>query len=132
MDNRPTVLLIEDSPTQSKEIAAYMSMYDVDVMIAEDGPQGLRLALMNPSLIILDVNLPSMNGFQVCRRLKRDPETASIPIIMLTSSDRSEDMLQGLEAGADDYIAKDEFAVDSLLVALQSMGVLTPRSHYGG
>lgn len=125
MENRPTVLLVEDSPTQSKEFAAHMSQYDVDVMIAEDGSQGLRLAnSLLPDLIVLDVNLPLMNGHQVCRRLKRDEKTANIPVIMLTSADSSEDMLRGLDSGADDYIPKDSFAVESLIGTLRSLGVI--------
>lgn len=129
MDNRPDVLLVEDSPTQSKEIAAHMSQHEIDVTIADDGPQALRLAKMNkPKLIVLDINLPSMSGFQVCRRLKRDPETADIPVIMLTSADSSNDMIEGLEAGADDYIPKDDFAIDSLLSALTSMGLIAQGS----
>lgn len=129
MDSRPTVLLIEDSPTQAKEFAAHMSRFDIDVLVATDGPQGLRLAKeMTPSLIVLDVNLPSMNGFQVCRRLKRDEATVAIPVIMLTSADRSDDMMAGLEAGADDYIPKDDFAVDSLLTALRTMGLIPQDS----
>ena len=125
MDNRPNVLLVEDSPTQSQEIAAHMTQYDIDVMIAKDGPQALRLAKeLQPDVIVLDINLPSMNGFQVCRRLKRDDATSEIPVIMLTSADSSDDMLSGLDAGASDYITKDQFAPESLLTALRSLGLM--------
>ncbi len=124
----PTVLLIEDSPTQAKEIAAHMSAYDINVLVADDGPPGLRLAkFQRVDLIVLDINLPSMDGFQVCRRLKRDEDTAAIPVIMLTSADNADDMLQGLQVGADDYILKDDFAVDSLLIALRSRGLIPPE-----
>ena len=112
MSEVPTIIVVEDSPTQAQEIAAYLSEREVKVLIASDGPQGLRLAAeCNPSAIVLDVNLPSMSGIQVCQRLKRDPETADIPIIMVTAADSSEDALEGLDAGADDYIPKDEFVV---------------------
>lgn len=125
MDNRPNVLLVEDSPTQSQEIAAHMTQYEIDVMIAKDGPQALRLAKeLQPDVIVLDINLPSMNGFQVCRRLKRDDATSEIPVIMLTSADSSDDMLSGLDAGASDYITKDQFAPESLLTALRSLGLM--------
>jgi DNA-binding response OmpR family regulator len=125
MENRPDILLVEDSPTQSQEIAAQMSQYDINVIVANDGPQGLRIAKeLQPGVIVLDINLPSMSGFQVCKRLKRDPATVDIPVIMLTSADRPEDMLSGLDAGASDYITKDQFAAESLMTSLRSLGVV--------
>lgn len=121
----PTVVLVEDSATQAQQIAAHLSGREINVMIASDGPQALRLiAKMMPDLIVLDINLPTMNGYQVCRRLKRDPETQNIPIIMLTSQGAAEDMMKGIEAGAIDYIPKDEFAVDHLLMTLANMGLI--------
>jgi DNA-binding response OmpR family regulator len=125
MIKQATILLIEDSPTQAQEIAGHLSQRGVDVLIAEDGPQGLRLASSSElDLLVLDVNLPSMSGFQVCRRLRRDKQTADLPVIMLTAAGGSDDMMQGLDAGATDYIPKDEFAIDNLLAALQSMGLI--------
>lgn len=121
----PLIVLVEDSATQAQQVASHLSGREIDVMIASDGPQALRLiAKMKPNLIVLDINLPTMNGYQVCRRLKRDPETADIPIIMLTSQDTAEDMMRGIEAGAIDYIPKDEFAVEHLLLTLANMGLL--------
>lgn len=125
MARSPTILIVEDSPTQAKEIAAHLSQYDIDVLIAEDGPQGLRLASScQLDLIVLDVNLPSMSGYQVCRRLRRDAVTSNVPVIMLTSAGGSEDMLEGLDAGATDYIPKDEFAIEHLIATLRSMGLV--------
>lgn len=121
----PLVVLVEDSPTQAQQIAAHLSDREVDVMLAPDGPQALRLiARTIPDLIVLDINLPTMNGYQVCRRIKRDPETADIPVIMLTSANEAADMMRGIEAGAVDYIPKDEFAVDHLLLVLTQMNIL--------
>lgn len=120
------ILLIEDSRTQALEFAGSISQYDnLDVLIANDGPQGLRIAKeAKPALIVLDINLPSMSGFQVCSRLKRDPDTAEIPVIMLTSADKAEDMVKGMSVGAEDYIPKDEFAVENLIGSLQLMGLI--------
>ncbi len=116
------VLLIEDSPTQAKEIAATLSKHSFTVLQAEDGLTGLTMVYnYRPDVIILDVNLPQMDGFQVCHRLKRDPGTASIPVIMLTVADSSHATLAGLEAGADDYIPKDIFAAENLIATLQSL-----------
>lgn len=121
----PLVVIVEDSETQAQRVAAHLSDKDINVMIAGDGPQALRLiSSMNPDLVVLDINLPTMNGFQVCRRLKRDPETQDIPVIMLTSASAGEDMMRGIEAGAIDYIPKDEFAVEHLLLTLANMGLL--------
>jgi DNA-binding response OmpR family regulator len=125
MKESPTILLVEDSTTQAKQIKLQLARHGVEVIIAEDGPEGLDLAEKHqPALVLLDVNLPTMNGYQVCRRLQRDEKTAHIPVIMLTSAGGSDDTLEGLEAGAIDYIPKDAFAIDNLLVTLQALGIL--------
>jgi len=124
----PSILIIEDSNTQAQQVAAYLSGYDIDVLIASDGPQGLRLIKAHkPSLIVLDINLPTMNGYQVCRRLKRDPETAGIPVIMLSSRAESESKIQGISAGAIEYIPKDQFAIDNLLAVLGELDFIDER-----
>jgi CheY-like chemotaxis protein len=125
MSVSPTVLIIEDSATQAKLTAAQLSGYDINVVLAEDGVQGLRcVETFPPDLIVLDVNLPKMDGYQVCQRLKRDENTKHIPVIMLTANDSSEDALKGLAVGADDYIPKDVFAIQHLLSALEMLGFL--------
>ncbi len=124
MNNHPLILLVEDSPTQALEIQSHLQDYGFTVLVAEDGVSGLRCVDEHgPDLVVLDVNLPKMDGFQVCRRLKRDPQTAGIPVIMLTVADSSESTITGLEAGADDYIPKDIFAVDNLISTMQSLGI---------
>jgi DNA-binding response OmpR family regulator len=125
MSESPLAVIVEDSPTQAKQIAANLQRYNVRTIIAHDGPEGLRAVDEHkPDLVVLDVNLPTMDGYQVCRRLKRDPNTAHIPVIMLTMADDSEATLQGLEAGADDYIPKDMFAAENLLSTLDALGIL--------
>ena len=121
MDKKPLVLIVEDSPTQAKSIAAMLENHRVQTIIASDGLQGLCAASeQQPDLVILDVNLPQMDGYQVCRRLKRDKNTAHIPVIMLTVSDSSEATVQGLEVGADDYIPKDNWATENLFTSLRA------------
>ena len=118
-------VIVEDSPTQARQIKANLERFNVESIIAPDGPDGLRAVDEHqPDLVVLDVNLPTMDGFQVCRRLKRDPATANIPVIMLTMEDNSEATLEGLEAGADDYIPKDMFAAENLLSTLEALGLL--------
>src|SRR5512141_685454 len=104
----PTVLLVEDSPTQAQQIREVLESVGLTVRIATDGPDGIREALENPpDLIVLDIKLPSMDGYQVCRRLKRAEETQTIPVIMLTDKAGAKETMTGLKAGADDYIPKD-------------------------
>lgn len=125
MKNPATVLIVEDSTTQAKRIAAQLSPYEINVVLAQDGLQGLRCVdAHHPDLIILDVNLPKLDGYQVCHRLKRDVNTKHIPVIMLTANDSSDDALKGLDAGADDYIPKDAFAFKHLLSVLESLGLV--------
>ncbi len=93
--------------------------------VVNDGPDAIREALENPpQLIVLDIQLPSMDGYQVCRRLKRAEETKDIPVIMLTDKAGAKETMIGLKAGADDYIPKDIFASEHLMETLKELGVL--------
>ena len=130
MTNQPLALLVEDSPTQAIEITAALKQCGFDVITATDGLAGLDMVYaQHPVLVVLDVQLPKMNGYQVCHRLKRDPKTASLPVIMMTTADSSEATLAGLEAGADDYIAKDVFATENLITTLNSFKLRMDGSH---
>lgn len=120
------VLLIEDSKTQALQIKDTLESVGLRVRIAYDGPDGLREAMEHPpALIVLDVKLPSMDGFQVCRRLKRHHSTQDIPVIMLTEKAGPKATMSGLRAGADDYIPKDIFASEHLLDTLREFGLLS-------
>lgn len=119
------VLLVEDSKTQAAQIKETLESVGLQVRVAYDGPDGIRDALENPpALVVLDVKLPSMDGFQVCRRLKRNPATQDIPVIMLTEKASAKATMSGLRAGADDYIPKDIFASEHLIATLQELGIL--------
>lgn len=119
------VLLIEDSKTQAAQIKATLESVGLEVRVAYDGQEGLREVMeRRPDLIVLDVKLPGMDGFQVCRRLKRTPETQNIPIIMLTEKDGAQATMSGIQAGADDYIPKDIFATEHLVNTLQQLGIV--------
>jgi CheY-like chemotaxis protein len=121
------ILLVEDSQTQAAQIKMVLeNAGSVDVHIANTALDGLRLAReVSPALIVLDINLPDMDGFQVCRRLKRDPVTMNIPVIMLTEKSSANSTASGLQAGADDYIPKDIFASEHLIDTLREFGLLT-------
>lgn len=119
------VLLIEDSKTQAAQIKETLESVGLRVQVAYDGPEGLRMAMDNPpALIVLDVKLPTMDGFQVCRRLKRGGPTQDVPVIMLTEKAGPQATMSGLRAGADDYIPKDIFAAEHLINTLQELGIL--------
>ncbi len=125
MSNNKKLMIVEDSMTQARAIAAHLSK-NVDVVIALDGTQALRLVTVeHPDLIILDVNLPKLNGIQVCRRLKRDMETAHIPIVMLTAESSMAQMEEGLMAGADHYIHKGKHATEELLDIIRMYKIMS-------
>jgi DNA-binding response OmpR family regulator len=107
MSSEHHILCIEDE-TDIQEIIAYnLERAGYTVTLSDDGAKGLELAqTQNPDLILLDIMLPNLNGMQVCERLKADPKTQSIPIIMLSARSEEADIIGGLSRGADDYITK--------------------------
>jgi DNA-binding response OmpR family regulator len=117
-----SVLLIEDTPSQALRFMSSLENGGYHVQWAKDGLGGIAAARETEfALIILDIELPDIDGFEVCRRLKADPSLTNIPVVMLTTHDRAEDALTGLERGAIDYIPKDPFAEAVLLETLRQM-----------
>ena len=102
------ILVIEDDPDIALSLRLKLERDGgFAVRTAEDGAAGLRLAVEQPpDLVLLDVNLPGMNGFEVCRHLRSNPATAATPVIMLTARIDESDRVAGLDLGADDYITK--------------------------
>jgi len=124
-DDRKKILVIEDSPTQAIHMQTLLEREGLQVLLAYDGPMGLQIAHdVHPDLIVLDVQMPGMNGFQVCRQLKGEIGTKDIPIIMFTRHDEQEAVMLGLQTGAVDYIPKDAFADAVLLETLRQMKFL--------
>ena len=104
----PTLLVVDDEPEINKLVARIFEKRGYRVNAALDGAEALAsVARDRPDLIMLDLNLPKIDGWEVCRRLKSDPATRSIPIIMLTAAHANVDDAQiGLGLGADEYVAK--------------------------
>jgi diguanylate cyclase (GGDEF)-like protein len=101
------ILVIDDSKPIHSLVTALLADDPVDIHSATDAPYGLVLAAsLHPDLILLDVDLPGMNGFDVCRQLKANFETADLPVIFLTAMSSVEEKVRGLELGAADYITK--------------------------
>ncbi|MCB0211059.1 MAG: response regulator transcription factor [Anaerolineae bacterium] len=104
-----TILIIEDEEKIAQWVCTYFEQAHFEVQLARDGQIGLQMAQTQPpDLIVLDLNLPGMDGLEVCRTLRRDPRAsvANTPIIMLTARVEEIDRLIGLEVGADDYLTK--------------------------
>lgn len=103
----PEILIIEDDRDIAESLEYNLAKEGFKVSKAYDGAQGLKSAETKlPALILLDLMLPIFDGLEVCRRLKKNPKTAQIPIIMLTAKGTETDKVVGLEVGADDYIVK--------------------------
>lgn len=122
----PSILLVEDTPSQALRFQSCLEGSGCRVKWVERGLEGVSAAHdQSFDLVILDIELPDINGFEVCRQLKSDPAVADIPVIMLTTRDKAEDALVGLGEGAIDYIPKDPFAEIVLLETLKQMGLLS-------
>ncbi|MEE4310524.1 MAG: diguanylate cyclase [candidate division KSB1 bacterium] len=101
------VLIVDDVALNRKLQKAYLDAVGYDVILAEDGVDALKkVSEEPPDLVLLDVVMPKMNGFQVCQRLKTDEKTRFIPVILVTALNEISDKIKGIEAGADDFISK--------------------------
>ena len=102
-----TILIVDDSPSARETLLAALDAQGYQLVTAENGPEALRLASqIRPDVILLDVMMPAMDGFEVCRHIRATPELAEVPIVLLTALDDHASLLQGLEAGADDFLSK--------------------------
>ncbi len=111
----PKILIIDDEVDLVETVRFPLELEGYQVLVAYNGEEGLQLARKeSPDLIILDLMLPKIDGFKVCRFLKFDDKYKHIPIIMLTARSQDKDRLLGKETGADEYITKP-FDIDDLL-----------------
>ncbi|MGD1902402.1 MAG: response regulator transcription factor [Geitlerinemataceae cyanobacterium] len=101
------VLVIEDSATQREMIADLLRKNGLTVIEATDGIEALdKIQISPPDLVILDIVMPKMNGYEVCRRLKADPSMQGVPVVMCSSKGEEFDRYWGMKQGADAYVAK--------------------------
>jgi DNA-binding NtrC family response regulator len=104
---RPEVLIIDDQPANLDVLRRLLERDGYSLSIAANGPRGIEVArATTPDIILLDVVMPGMDGYEVCRRLKAEPRTAGIPVIFITARDEETDLLDGFTAGGVDYIPK--------------------------
>lgn len=104
---RPKILVVDDEPEAVELVEFNLKQAGFDVAVAADGAEALKKArVLMPTLVVLDLMLPEVDGLEVCKMLRRDSATAKVPIIMLTAKAAEIDRILGLELGADDYITK--------------------------
>lgn len=114
------ILVVEDEATQRDVLAYNLRREGYDVRTAEDGDEAsLELAEEVPDLILLDWMMPGTSGLELARRIRRNPETRDVPVIMLTARAEEEDVIRGLDVGADDYITKP-YSITELLARVRS------------
>lgn len=103
----PRVLIVDDSPTETFTVTEILKRNGFEVLSAESAEDGMRLARDKlPDLVLMDVVMPGLNGFQATRQLTRDPQTAAIPVVILTTKSQETDRVWGVRQGARGYLTK--------------------------
>ncbi len=107
MDKQEIILVVDDNRDNVEILSAFLESRGYNVACAEDGKTALaRLEEVKPALVLLDVMMPGMDGWEVCRTIKRHPEFGSTRVVMVTAKGGYEDKFEGMRSGADDYIVK--------------------------
>lgn len=115
------ILIVDDSPTEVRKISSILERNAHEVMTADNGADGVALACSEqPDLVLMDVVMPGLNGFQATRQLTRMPETAEIPVIIVTTKDQETDRVWGTRQGAKGYLVKP-VAEDSLVQTINQL-----------
>ncbi len=123
-----SILVVEDDEIVAKTIERVLRGDEFKVSVANSGVEGLQLARRNvPKLVILDVIMPGMDGYTVCREMRIDPLLENVPILFLTAKAKDEDKIVGFKAGADDYLGKP-FNIDELLLRIRAILRRTRRN----
>jgi two-component system, chemotaxis family, response regulator PixH len=117
-----TVLVVDDTPSEMELMSHYLREGGYSVINAVSAKEALSKAVeLKPDVIVTDVVMPGMSGFELCRSLKKNPETKGVPVILCTSKGQEIDRLWGMKQGADVYITKP-FTRDQLIHAVKSVG----------
>lgn len=121
MSLSPTLLVVEDSPSELELISYFLAQGGYRIVTAANGKDAYEIALKeNPDVIVTDVVMPIMSGFELCRLLKKNPQTKNLPIIICSSKTLEIDRIWGLRQGANIYLTKP-FTRDNLLNAVKSL-----------
>ncbi|NEO26426.1 MAG: response regulator, partial [Kamptonema sp. SIO4C4] len=106
-NNKPVLLIVDDNPTNIKVLFNFLKESGFKVLVAKDGDSALsKLQEVSPALVLLDIMMPGIDGFETCRRMKDDSKTQDIPVIFMTALSDTVDKVKGLSLGAVDYITK--------------------------
>lgn len=128
MNHPPTILIVDDTPSARETLEAHLYHENYELHFAENGQQALDMMTQQPyDLVLLDVMMPEMDGFEVCHRLKEQPHWRAIPIILITALNAKQDIVQGLEAGADEFLSKP---VNSLELRARVRSMLRIKKQY--
>jgi adenylate cyclase len=121
MNNPARILVVDDTPANVKLLSDLLTYKGYEVVTAASGAEALeKVETRQPDLVLLDILMPGMNGYEVCRTIRKNPATEILPVVMVTSLDPAEERINGLQAGADDFLSKpvDE---QELLVRVRSL-----------
>lgn len=120
--NKKKIVLVEDDSFLAGMYVSKLNLEDFEVKLAENGEDGLKLATeIMPDLILLDILLPRMDGFEVLKKLKQNPSTADIPVILLTNLGQKKDVDRGLALGAEDYLIKAHFMPNEVIAKIKKI-----------
>lgn len=115
------ILVIEDDKFLRQLVTKKLSEKDFNIVGAVDGEDGLEKAEEEPDLILLDLILPGMDGFEVLSELKEDPELSSIPVIILSNLGQKDEIEKGLQLGAEDYLVKAHFTLGEIVEKIEKV-----------
>lgn len=116
------ILIVDDSPSQLLGLKRVVEKLGHEALTAEDGAAGVEAAKRElPDLILMDVVMPNLNGFQATRTISKDPTTAHIPVVLVTTKDQETDKVWGMRQGASDYVVKPVKA-EELLAKIKALG----------
>jgi len=122
LENMKKILIIEDDPFLSEMYAAKFKQSDFSVELAADGQQGLKeIKSVKPDLVLLDIVLPKMDGFEVLKKVKEDNQLKDIPIVLLTNLGQKKEVEKGLNLGADEYIIKAHFTPTAVVAKVKEI-----------
>jgi CheY-like chemotaxis protein len=107
VENRPRILIADDNPQGVELLEAYLGSKEYEIFTAADGEETLaQVRRCHPDLILLDIMMPKISGFEVCKRLRADPSTRDLGVIMITALDQTTDIDKAVEAGTNDFVTK--------------------------
>lgn len=122
MSKKIKILLIEDDPFLLSMYNTKFELENFEVNIADDGEKGLKAAIENvPDIVLLDIVLPKMSGFEVLKNLKLDDKTKNVPVILLTNLSQKDEVEKGVELGASDYLIKAHFMPSEVVEKIKKL-----------